>query len=68
MNEMGTLKKKVTMCMCVCVCVYVLVTQSCPTLCNPMDYLPGSSVHGISQAKILDNYVYPVLNNLLFSC
>ena len=28
--------------------VKVLVTQSCPTLCNPMDYsLPGSSVHGI---------------------
>ena len=26
----------------------VLVTQSCLTLCNPMDYsLPGSSVHGI---------------------
>ena len=27
--------------------VKVLVTQSCPTLCNPMDYsLPGFSVHG----------------------
>ena len=27
----------------------------CPTLCNPMDCsLPGSSVHGISQAKILE--------------
>ena len=26
--------------------------QSCPTLCNPMDYsLPGSSVHGILQAR-----------------
>ena len=32
----------------------VLVAQSCPTLCNPMDYnLPGSSVHGILQARIL---------------
>ena len=32
----------------------VLVAQSCPTLCNPMDCsLPGSSVHGISQARIL---------------
>ena len=31
------------------------VTQSCPTLCNPMDYSPpGSSVHGISQARILE--------------
>ena len=31
------------------------VTQSCPTLCDPMDYsLPGSSVHGIFQARILE--------------
>ena len=29
--------------------------QSCSTLFNPMDcILPGSSVHGISQARILD--------------
>ena len=29
----------------------VLVTQSCPTLCNPMDcILPGSSAHGVLQA------------------
>ena len=28
--------------------------QSCTTLCDPMDYnLPGSSVHGISQLRIL---------------
>ena len=28
------------------------VTQSCPTLCDPMDYnLPGFSVHGISTCK-----------------
>ena len=32
-----------------------LVTQSCPTLCDPVDSrLPGSSVHGISQARILE--------------
>ena len=31
-----------------------LVTQSCPTLCDPMDYSPpGSSVHGVLQARIL---------------
>ena len=31
------------------------VTQSCPTLCDPMGYgLPGSSVHGIFQARILE--------------
>ena len=34
--------------------VLCLVTQSCPTLCNPMDCSPpGSSVHGILQARIL---------------
>ena len=33
----------------------VLVDQSCPTLCNPTNYsLPGSSVHGILQARILE--------------
>ena len=36
------------------VCMCVLVTQSCQTLCNPMDHSsPGSSVHGILQARIL---------------
>ena len=31
------------------------VAQSCPTLCNPMDCsLPGSSVHGIFWAKVLE--------------
>ena len=29
--------------------------QSCPTLCNPMDCSPpGSSVHGILQARVLE--------------
>ena len=33
----------------------VLVAQSCPTLCDPTDYSPpGSSVHGILQARILE--------------
>ena len=37
------------------VCVCVLVTQSCPTLCNPVDCSPpGSSVHGILQARMLE--------------
>ena len=32
-----------------------VVTQSCPTLCNPMDCsLPGSSVPGMLQARILE--------------
>ena len=34
--------------------MHVSVTQSCPTLCDPVDYSPpGSSVHGILQAGIL---------------
>ena len=33
----------------------VLVTQLCPTLCKSMDYSPpGSSVHGIFKARILE--------------
>ena len=33
----------------------VLVAQSCSILCDPMDCcLPGSSVHGILQARILE--------------
>ena len=35
--------------------MWVLVAQSCPTLCNTMDCIwPDSSVHGISQARILE--------------
>ena len=31
------------------------VTQSCPTLSDPMDCsLPGSAIHGIFQAKVLE--------------
>ena len=34
---------------------YCLVTKSCLTLCDPMNCsLPGSSVHGISQARTLE--------------
>ena len=33
----------------------VKVTQSCPTLCNPMDY----TVHGILQARILEWVAFP---------
>ena len=37
-----------------CTWVYS-VTQSCPALWDPVDYsLPGSSVHGIFQARILE--------------
>ena len=45
--SLGDIQYKLTQ---VCVCA-----QSCPTLCNPMDCNPpGSSVHAISQARILE--------------
>ena len=38
----------------------VSVAQSCPTLCGPMDCSPpGSSVHGILQARILEWVAIP---------
>ena len=38
----------------VCVCVSVTVTQLCLTLCNSIGCgPPGSSVHGLLQARIL---------------
>ena len=40
---------------CHIVCCWCVVAKSCLTLCNPMDCSPpGSSVHGISQAWILE--------------
>ena len=39
--------------------VKVLVTQSCLTLCDTMD-LPGSSIHRILQARILEWVAIPV--------
>ena len=42
------------------------LTQSCLTLCDPMDCsLPGSSVHGIFQARILEWAVISLPGNLL---
>ena len=38
----------------------VLVAQLCPILCDPLDSKPpGSSVHGILQARILEYVAYP---------
>ena len=48
------------MCVCVCVCVCMLVAQSCLTLCNSMNRSPpGSSVHRILQARILECAAMP---------
>ena len=34
---------------------FKIISQSCPTLCDPIDYsLPGSSVHEIFQARVLE--------------
>ena len=54
--ELGHLVRDVLcvwLCVCVCVCVYVFYAQLCPPLYRPMDCSPpGSSVHGIFQARI----------------
>ena len=52
------------------------VAQSCLTLIDPMDYsLPGSSIHGIFQARVLEwgaiafsipsNYLIAILSILM---
>ena len=47
-------------CVCMCVCMCVLVAQSCATVCNPVDCsFPGSSVHGILQARVLEWVAFP---------
>ena len=44
----------------------VLVSQSCPTLCDPMDCsLPGSFVHGILQARILEVGCHSLLQEIV---
>ena len=43
-----------------CLCVWCTHTQSCLTLCNPMDCSPpGSSVHGTVQARKLEWVAIP---------
>ena len=42
------------------------VAQSCPTLCDPMDCsLPGSTIHGIFQARILEWFAISFSNTRL---
>ena len=43
------------------------VPQSCPTLNDPMDFsLPGSSIHGICQARVLKWVSLPSPNIILY--
>ena len=55
---------------CVCVCVHTCTSaqslQQCLTLCDPMDFSPpGSSVHGILQARILEWVAMPSLQGII---
>ena len=58
LNNNSSVDKEDVVCMrvCVCVCEYCcLMAKSCLILFNSMDHSPpGSSVHGISQARILE--------------
>ena len=48
-----------------CAQLLLMYTQSCPTLCDPKDCsLPGSSVHGIFQARILLWVPFPTTGDL----
>ena len=48
------------------VCVHAKSLQSCPTLCNPMDCSPpGSSVHGILHARVLEWVAMPSSKGIL---
>ena len=61
----------VCVCVCVClhacvrVCVHVLSFSVCLTLFDTIDCsLPGSSAHGISQARILEWVPFPTSGDL----
>ena len=59
MSLLGYLRTKssrrvILMVLYVCACMHAKSVQLCLTLCNPMDCSqPGSSVHGVHQARIL---------------
>ena len=46
----------------------MLVAQSCPTLCNPVDCSPpGSSVGGILQTRILEWVAIPISGGIFLT-
>ena len=56
----GNVKRCFSVCLYVCMCVCVLVAQLCLTLCDSMDCSsPGSYVHRILQARILEWVAIP---------
>ena len=51
-----------------CACVHAKLLQSCPTLCDPIECSPpGSSVHGILQAGILEWVALPSSRGISWS-
>ena len=55
----------ICMCACVCVCMHTKSLQLCPTFGDPMDCsLPGSSVHGLLQTRILEWVAMPSLQGI----
>ena len=45
------------------------VTQSCPTPSDPTDWsLPGSSIHGIFQARVLERGAIPFSDSCINAC
>ena len=56
-NQLFSLQNVILLCVCVCVSRTRkhILAYSCPTLCNPVDCIPpGSSVHEIFHARILE--------------
>ena len=52
-------RARVCACVCALTCAHAQSLQSCPT-CDPMDRSPpGSSVHGILQARLLEWVLMP---------
>ena len=48
--------------------LYVYISESCLTLCDPMDYSPSnSSVHGILQARILEWVTMPFFQGIFLN-
>ena len=60
MHIFETLKNRALVFVVVINSIAVLVVQSCLNLCDPTDCSPpGSSVHGILQARILEWVAFP---------